>query len=221
MVLANLIAELKPIDETFTTMGWINLLVKHINMAEKNDVIRIVGGELCCRIYDDSDVLDAFVDAHKKGIKTQIIAGPILSVWMKEESSRSKAKVVHENRMIELVKKRIVELYYRERRAEIHYRIVGNEKSKVVHIEAFHNPLAPAPNRQKLQIPDQREEEIYNSAKTDFDSFITSKEVIFSSDPKKEFLILSIDQIEQLNEKTQKSRININSLTRSQIEKIL
>ena len=121
--------------------------------------------------------------------------------------------------MIELVEKEIVELYYSERRAEIHYRIVGNGKSKIVHIESPHNPLAPAPNRQRFQIPEQRQEEFYKSAKAEFNSFIIDKKP--SSDPQKDFLILSVHQIEQLNNKAQKKEININSLNRSQIEELL
>ena len=43
MRLENLVKEVGLINETSTTMGWIDLLVSHINRAKENDVIRIVG----------------------------------------------------------------------------------------------------------------------------------------------------------------------------------
>lgn len=201
MSLKKLVEGLRPIDEVSQTLEQIALLVKHINMAERGDRVRIVGGELCCIVYDHPEVIDAFVMTHKKGAKIQIIAGPILSVWMKKIPPKSKMKSAPKNRIIELVKDGIVELYYRENRAEIHYRVVGNGTAKVVHIESPHVPLAPTGARQRLEIPAQKREELYNVAKEEFDALISDKKVILSSDPEKDFLVFSVNQIKQLNKK--------------------
>ncbi|MFH0774427.1 MAG: hypothetical protein V2A53_02880 [bacterium] len=218
MRLEELVKELKPISEVTTTLEWIQLLANHIGMAEKNDRIRITGGELCCKIYDSPEVINAFVVANRKGAKIQIISGPILSVWMKKIPPKSKMESVPKNRIIELVKDGIVELYYRESRAEIHYRVVGNGTAKIVHVESPHSPLAPAINRQKLDISAQKQKELYKVAKEEFDALIADGKVMLSSNPEKDFLVLSVDQIKELNKKAQEREIDLNSLSHSEIK---
>jgi hypothetical protein len=55
-------------------------LIRDICSAKNNGSIKILVGELNTKVYNDPCVLAAFIGAAKRGIKIQVIAGPVIMI---------------------------------------------------------------------------------------------------------------------------------------------
>lgn len=162
-----------------------------------------MAGELNCEVYNHPEVLKAFTEAHERGVKIQIIAGPILSTLEDQET-----------KLIDLVEKGIIELYYRpERHEQPHYRVVDN---KNIYTEKSHSPLTSG-EVIKLEDPKFWAEKLGS----DFDVYIEEKMVKLSKTPKEDFLVLPPVKIRHIYNLASQLSKNYNFLTRPELEELL
>jgi integrase len=153
-------------------------------------------------------VLNAFRRAkEEKKVRILMIGGPVISV---EESSR-------ENKLLDLVTEKIIELYIRPRRHTLfHYRIISDEK---IYIEEPHEAFASPAER--YIITPQNPKGWIKYLEADFDRLISERKVELSQNPKKDFLLLTPSEIKLVRDKGSKLDKDYDLLTRDEIEELL
>jgi len=99
-------------------------------LTEAQESLRIFAGEGCSRVYSNPGVVQAMREAHRRGVKIQIILGPVISALRKGRRRYSA--------LIRLASEGVVELYQRSRRLrEGHYHIYD---SRIMRVQGFHEP---------------------------------------------------------------------------------
>jgi hypothetical protein len=198
-------------ETVFTTEEMINWLVRDINSIKEGETLKMMVGEIFCRVYDDSEVTEAFKEAKKREATIQMIAGPVAIIWKRG---------VRENRVLDLAKQGIIELYYREKRVPLHYRIIGDRD---IYIEAPHDPISPAWERKLMKLGSDKEYWI-STLKDDFDSLIKTQKVKLSRSPRDDFYLVPIQLFEAFKEdkaikkEMAEKNIDYNSMSRQDYE---
>jgi hypothetical protein len=105
-------------------------LINEIRLA--HDSIRIISGEAHPIIFDDLRSIEAFKDAHKRGVNIEMICGPIIAV---DDNSKDMSR-----KLFDLAEKKIISLSISRERQSLHFTLVDNS---FVYEEAYHNMLDP------------------------------------------------------------------------------
>lgn len=182
-------------------------LVEDINSAKKT--IKIFAGEATCLAYNEESVLQAFKQALDRGVKIEMIAGPLFSV---DEKTK-------ENGILDLAGKENFTLYFRPLRHRMsHFRIIDNNPDRF-YGEWAHEAQAPLSKRKVIESDDP---ELWTEKLSyDFDKFIELGKAISSQDPKRDFLLLTPSKIQKVKEEAARLKKDIDYMTKEEIENLL
>ncbi len=109
-----------------------------------NHSVDVFSGEAHVALYSDPDLMQAFRDARRKGVRIRIVVGPVLSIYRKPDGS------VYSG-LIELMQDGTVEVLQRPtRETGEHYKIIDATEAELEHA---HSPLTPMSQREIVSRP--------------------------------------------------------------------
>ncbi len=190
----------------------ISELVKHIDAA--NHSLRIFSGEANCNVYNRPDVEAALERAYKRGVRVQIIAGPILSVCLGSG---------YRSAILEKAQQKKLQSYFRNRRSTEQHFCIADETMGVR--QEYHPPMVgydeppkPIPSNEILSLI----EKFDNWISTGIGSYNGhSFTVQLSQNPERQFLLLPEKEVQRACNKAKDRGLRFDDLTREEVKKLL
>lgn len=186
----------------------ISELIKHINAAKHR--LRIFTGEANCNVYNNPGIETALKNAYERGVRIQIIAGPILSVCPGSN---------YRSAVLEKAQRKELELFYRSRRSTEQHFCIADEAMGVR--QHYHRPMTGYRPPEPIPL-----DELSSYIKK-FDTWVTtgvgtyndhSFIVQFSQNPESQFLLLDREKIRYADNTAESLGLRFNDLSREEIE---
>jgi hypothetical protein len=123
----------------------VDWFIEQIDHSRKE--ILIVAGELHENIYDNSALLQALENAHKRGVSVKIIAGPAVVIPDNTEKDGDRQKVEKSKPFLKLAAEKTIEFYVTGVRKPSHFTIFDG---KTVYKEERHTPYQDVRQRTRI-----------------------------------------------------------------------
>lgn len=200
-------------EQSFRFLQWATQLADGLDQIVDPGFLNIYTGEGFWRLYSNPIVIRSFERLAQRGVKSRVIAGPVLSVYEAPDGERYSG-------LIELAEKDLIELYRREQRGNYYHYSVGKKQNGYwIRVEKPHRPAASLNERGKIEIAEDKTNQWAESLLKHFEEHLHNS--VRCKNPRTDFLLMTDDELVATRDLAIEKRLRFDDLTRETLSELL